>query len=302
MSNLPVLWRPQVDHVYCPSNCGIIGGVNRHGRVGVDRTIPPANHSKEKLTMATSDSTPLKRCSKCKREFPATNAYYSRKKDTPDKLTRSCHECRGRKKPNGELSTYALQKLVPEGFKRCSRGDDCEHANGPILPATNEYFQKHPNCVCGLKNVCKACESHYVRENKEHINRAARAWRAKNRARYNKETREQRNTNSKHVNELRRLRLRRNPERVRVVQRNRYARQMGAEGHHTAQDIEILYKAQKGRCYWCDKRVGKDYHVDHVIPLSRGGTNWPSNLVIACAYCNCSRGNKLPHEWGSKLL
>jgi 5-methylcytosine-specific restriction endonuclease McrA len=42
-----------------------------------------------------------------------------------------------------------------------------------------------------------------------------------------------------------------------------------------------------------------------VIPLDRGGSNGPENIVIACPECNHSKHNKLPHEWngsGGRLL
>lgn len=32
--------------------------------------------------------------------------------------------------------------------------------------------------------------------------------------------------------------------------------------------------------------------VDHIIPVSKGGTNEESNLRWACRSCNCSRGNR----------
>jgi hypothetical protein len=37
--------------------------------------------------------------------------------------------------------------------------------------------------------------------------------------------------------------------------------------------------------------------VDHVIPLTRGGSNHDSNLVAACYSCNRSKSDKLPEEW-----
>lgn len=37
--------------------------------------------------------------------------------------------------------------------------------------------------------------------------------------------------------------------------------------------------------------------VDHVVPLTRGGSNKDDNLVTACYSCNRSKGNKLPEEW-----
>lgn len=37
--------------------------------------------------------------------------------------------------------------------------------------------------------------------------------------------------------------------------------------------------------------------VDHVTPLSRGGSNHPDNLVACCMPCNSSKNDKLLSEW-----
>jgi 5-methylcytosine-specific restriction endonuclease McrA len=87
----------------------------------------------------------------------------------------------------------------------------------------------------------------------------------------------------------------------------RRALKMSAKGAYTAQDISCQMKRQHGRCYYCDVKFSKGkraYHVDHVVPLSRGGTNDPSNLVLACNSCNSSKKDKFLHEWerGGRLL
>lgn len=38
-------------------------------------------------------------------------------------------------------------------------------------------------------------------------------------------------------------------------------------------------------------------HCDHVVPVSKGGTNEFSNLTTACKRCNLSKGDKLVEEW-----
>ncbi len=58
----------------------------------------------------------------------------------------------------------------------------------------------------------------------------------------------------------------------------------------------------KGICHLCKnpvadfgniKEVGcKLGSLDHLIPISKGGSDYPSNLKIACLCCNKSRGNK----------
>jgi 5-methylcytosine-specific restriction endonuclease McrA len=92
------------------------------------------------------------------------------------------------------------------------------------------------------------------------------------------------------------------PEQAVVDFHRRRARLAGASGSHTAADTRTQYGRQKGRCYWCGEKVTwRAKHVDHVTPLSRGGSNGPENLVIACAHCNTSKGAKLPEEWAGRL-
>jgi len=92
------------------------------------------------------------------------------------------------------------------------------------------------------------------------------------------------------------------PESMRVRRENYRARKRAAFGSHTASDIAAQRTRQHGLCFWCHKKVGKHYHVDHVTPLSLGGSNGPENLVIACAECNLSKGAKHPMDFAGMLL
>ena len=91
------------------------------------------------------------------------------------------------------------------------------------------------------------------------------------------------------------------PEAVRVASHRRRSRKLEADGDFSKNDIELLYKSQKGLCWWCGKTVTK-YHVDHRIPLARGGSNNPDNLCISCPTCNLSKNDKMPWEWNGRLL
>ena len=46
---------------------------------------------------------------------------------------------------------------VPDGYKRCTRGDDCIHPMGAILPSTQEYFYGDKTGKNGLSSVCIEC-------------------------------------------------------------------------------------------------------------------------------------------------
>lgn len=49
-------------------------------------------------------------------------------------------------------------------------------------------------------------------------------------------------------------------------------------------------------CRYCSDLTGP-FEVDHVRPLSRGGTNDRENLACACVSCNTQKSNMLLHEW-----
>lgn len=93
-----------------------------------------------------------------------------------------------------------------------------------------------------------------------------------------------------------------NPEKHSALTRNYRARKANASGYHTAEDVQVQYDHQKGHCHYCGVRVGDGYHVDHVVPLSEGGSNWPENLVIACPTCNLSKHNKHPMDFAGILF
>ena len=51
---------------------------------------------------------------------------------------------------------------------------------------------------------------------------------------------------------------------------------------------------QDGRCYYCQKSlIGIRTNVEHIVPRSKGGTNDPKNLVLACWKCNKSKGSEM---------
>lgn len=59
--------------------------------------------------------------------------------------------------------------------------------------------------------------------------------------------------------------------------------------------MAALIEEFNGLCGYCSAPWE---HLDHYIPLARGGSHTIDNLVPACAACNLSKGSKLPiFEW-----
>ena len=83
--------------------------------------------------------------------------------------------------------------------------------------------------------------------------------------------------------------------------RNRRSIKKGNGGKHTAADIKELWFLQKGKCTWCLKSFGEEKpHVDHRIPIAKGGSNDKSNLQLLHARCNKVKAAHHPIEHGLK--
>lgn len=90
--------------------------------------------------------------------------------------------------------------------------------------------------------------------------------------------------------------LKENLSRIVTRNRNKRAKYRNSEGSHTLQDILDLLISQNNLCNGCQSDLVK-FDVDHIIPLSRGGSNSPNNLQILCPHCNRSKNDKTMEEW-----
>jgi len=63
-----------------------------------------------------------------------------------------------------------------------------------------------------------------------------------------------------------------------------------------------LLDLQDGKCYWCSQKIWIDATIDHIVPQSRGGTDDPSNLALACVKCNNVKSNSTPEEFVRHIL
>jgi 5-methylcytosine-specific restriction endonuclease McrA len=198
-------------------------------------------------------------------------------------------------------------------------------------------FGKHYTCLDGLRRECKECRrvqsAEYKLKNKEKVSAAGSDYYAKNKEKINtrisnyrlknKDIRSEQSAKYREKNKEKialqkadyyrankeKIRARnaeyksKNPEKFSVYLRNRRARVKEAEGSHTAADVRAIFERQRGLCASCGAKLLKSgagkYHVDHIMPIAKGGTNWPENLQCLCPTCNRSKSAKLPDEWAA---
>lgn len=182
-------------------------------------------------------------------------------------------------------------------FKVCTK---C----GCTKPQTFDFFSRHTKN--GMASACKSCQSlawkaYYKKNRKEVLQKKADydvAYRSANLQRLS-EAQKQRNKDKRIKQpEATRARGRKlqsryraaNPAKIKADRAKRRALENNAPGKHSAEEIERMYLDQAGLCAYCEKLLEVDFHVDHMIPLSRGGANGWENLAIACSSCNLSKG------------
>jgi len=175
-----------------------------------------------------------------------------------------------------------------------------------------EEFYKDKRNPRGIKYQCKKCVgSHstkyykenkakrkeyakkYYQENKEYIINKSKSYYKENReaqcarqALYSRNHQEERRKQKRQYKHRRRARMLEN----------------GIEDFTTKQLNEHWIK--KGidpeSCYYCDE--GEYEHLDHYVPIVKGGPHFMSNLRPSCASCNRSKHAKDPEEWIASRL
>lgn len=171
---------------------------------------------------------------------------------------------------------------IPLPLKTCI---DC----GRTFPNTREHFHIQQKCRDPLMPRCKDCES--VRH---------RAYYQRNRERLLAAVKDRQDQLWAGV-------AAGDPEALELIARQRLTKRIDqnqrrpAPGAFTKADILRLLHEQQGCCRWCGGPLGERWDIDHVVPLSRGGTHDPSNIVLACERCNISKHAKLLGEWQPPL-
>ncbi|WP_185974605.1 HNH endonuclease [Deinococcus detaillensis] len=81
---------------------------------------------------------------------------------------------------------------------------------------------------------------------------------------------------------------------------------LGIAGEFKIIEAKSRLVQQNGKCYYCGRKLSwytrnhrADHKaiVEHYIPLSKGGRNHISNVVISCTSCNLSKSTKTGSEY-----
>jgi 5-methylcytosine-specific restriction endonuclease McrA len=198
----------------------------------------------------------MKICCYCK-ESKSLGEFY-KSSNTKDRLASACKDCM-------KARSKAWKKTHPDRAKE----QDKQWREGN-RERKRELGRKS-------EKKCRANRYAYKRANIESINE----WRRKKYAE-DFEYRKKRNEGS---NDWKR----RNPAKVLAWNKKRKAIKAKCEGSFTGEEWLELCARHGNKCLCCGKKNVK-LTVDHVIPLSKGGTNYISNIQPLCGNCNSKKG------------
>lgn len=170
---------------------------------------------------------------------------------------------------------------------------------------TSENYSKDARNEDGLRNTCRVCVASRRRERYStdpDVRQRVQAWNEKWRQ-ANKDSdlaakRAHYAADKKgHYRRVMRWRAA-NPETWRAISVvHDRKRKAAIAGGVSLRCLAAWIDSQAKDCFYCGNGCAADFHVDHFVPLARGGQHVLTNLRIACPACNLSKGAKDPMGW-----
>lgn len=229
-------------------------------------------------------SEPAKRCRKCGLTKPIS--LFPRNRQSSDghrARCRPCHAADVRQWTHAEPERLErMRRRVvkwkqqhPERHRANERKRHKERwRDEPVFrQASRERWRRYRQ-----KNAKERAAAHrkWVRDNPDRARARNRRWAARHRERTRAKAKAWRMANPAGAQAL-----------WRASKSRRRAREHCAAGKTTRAKLQARWDYFGGRCWMCG---GVANSIDHVIPLAKGGSNWPSNLRPACLACNTRKG------------
>lgn len=182
----------------------------------------------------------------------------------------------------------------------CGYGKECDE------------FHPYPRNLDGLQSFCKACQAAKKRAKYE-VHAAARREDSLQRYRAKKAAgaitlemlaakttydRQYRAMNADKLETMKCVWRAENADLVRAMKNtNKAMRRSRIKEGDSSRTVRDWLALQARVCRWCGVDCSETFHIDHQIPLARGGLHVVANLCIACPTCNVRKHVMLPSEF-----
>lgn len=144
------------------------------------------------------------------------------------------------------------------------------------------------------RNIVNSRE--WYQQNKEKVKQRVKKYRQENSEAFKEYQKQWSLENPDKIKEKQKRFLQTPKGRIKISQQNhnRKARIRGAKGKHTAKEWNELKAKHDFTCLHCKKKEPMiKLTQDHIIPVSKGGDNFISNIQPLCKSCNSKKHNKI---------
>jgi 5-methylcytosine-specific restriction endonuclease McrA len=189
-------------------------------------------------------------------------------------------------------------------FYKCSEMADghLNYCKSCVKARTREYYRRHHEQYAEYErsraNLPHRVEARrrYQEEHKGQISRYKEQWSEDNSERVSAYKRVYYEQNYEDVIARSKEWAENNAEKVRQFKANnsrkRRAAKHASPGNFTVQEFEELCERYGNRCLCCGV-AGVVLEADHVVPLTRGGSDYIDNIQPSCGTCNRSKSVKV---------
>lgn len=219
-------------------------------------------------------------CSKCKKEKPNTNEYFAFRNKSKGILKSSCKTCDKEYRKNNKERIRESKKVYAERNK----------------VRLKEYFKEYYK-----NNRCKIMKStkEYQENNKEKVREYKKEYRNRDKTKnmMKEYLKEYKKNNKDKLNEYFKEYQKNNKDKMIFYSSQRRALRAGNGGSYTQEQRTEMLEYFNYKCAYTGKCIENNLHVDHITPVTKGGSNYIYNLVPATPSANMSKGNKDMEEW-----
>lgn len=94
-----------------------------------------------------------------------------------------------------------------------------------------------------------------------------------------------------------------NIHRIREIKHNYKVKRrlVESKGALSINIVGKLIDTQNNKCFYCDSKL-ETYHIDHIIPLAKGGEHKDFNVVLSCPKCNLTKSSKDPIQFVEEII